>query len=87
MTIGQSIAGIWQCPEKTSDRDKEYTILFESPEKFNDIITMRHIDTQTNQDAFGTLNLKVIRGADNSKIALLTTPSASIMSIILAALL
>ena len=75
-TINPSIAGIWQCPEKTSDRDIEYTILFESPEKYNDIITMRHVDTQTNQDAFGALNLKVIRGDDNSKIALLTTPYA-----------
>ena len=75
-TINQSIAGIWQCPEKTSDRDIEYTILFESPEKYTDIITMRHIYTQTNQDAFGALNLKVIREDDNSKIALLTTPYA-----------
>ena len=76
MNIGKSIAGIWQCPEKTSDRDIEYTISFESPEKNTDVITMRHIDTQTNQDAFGALKLKVIRGDDNSKIALLTTTYA-----------
>jgi len=76
MTIGQSIAGIWQCPEKTSDSDIEYTISFELPEKNTDTITMRHIYTQTNQDAFGALDLKVIRGDENSKIALLTNPYA-----------
>ena len=61
MTIGQSIAGIWQCPEKTSDRDIEYTISFDSPEKNTDIITMRHIDTQTNQDAKGQPKTNVWR--------------------------
>ena len=74
MTIGQSIAGIWQCPEKTSDRDIEYTISFDSPEKNTDIITMRHIDTQTNQDAFGALNLKVILEDSKTKTAALITP-------------
>ena len=73
-SINQSIAGIWQCPEKTSDRNIEYTILFESPQSDTNVITMRHINTQTTRDAFGELNLKVIREDDNGKIAVLSTP-------------
>ena len=73
-TINQSIAGTWQCPEKTSNRDVEYTVLFESPRSDTNVITMGHINTKTKRDAFGALNLKVLRGDDNSKIAVLVTP-------------
>ena len=74
MVIDQALAGTWQCPEKTPGRHIKYTILFDSPGSGTDTITMRHIDTQTNQDAFGALNLKVTRRDDKSKIAVLTTP-------------
>ena len=74
VAINQAIAGTWKCPEKTSDENSVYTILFDSPEKDTNIITMRHINIKTNKDAFGALNLKVIRGDGNNKIATHTTP-------------
>ena len=74
MAIDQAIAGTWNCPEKTSDGNILYAILFDSPEKDTNIITMRHVNINTNQDAFGGLNLKVIKGDSKNKIATLTTP-------------
>ena len=74
MAIDQAIAGTWNCPEKTSDGNIQYAILFDSPEKDTNIITMRHVNINTNQDAFGGLNLKVIKGDSKNKIATLTTP-------------
>ena len=74
MAIDQAIAGTWKCPEKTSDGNIQYAILFDSPEKDTNIITMRHVNINTNQDAFGGLNLKVIKGDSKNKIATLTTP-------------
>ena len=74
VAINQAIAGTWKCPEKTSDGNSVYTILFDSPEKDTNIITMRHINIKTNKDAFGALNLKVTRGDSKNKIATHTTP-------------
>ena len=74
MVISQSIVGTWQCPERTTNRNIKYTILFDSPEKDTNIITMRHINIKTNKDAFGALNLKVTRGDSKNKIATHTTP-------------
>ena len=74
VAINQAIAATWKCPEKTSDGNSVYTILFDSPEKDTSIITMRHINIKTGKDAFGALNLKVIRGGSKTKIAALITP-------------
>jgi len=74
MSINQAIAGVWKCPEKTFDGNSVYAILFDSPEKETSIITMRHINIKTDKDAFGALNLKVIRGGSKTKIAALITP-------------
>lgn len=74
VAINQAIAETWKCPEKTSDGNSVYTILFDSPEKDTSIITMRHINIKTDKDAFGALNLKVIRGGSKTKIAALITP-------------
>ena len=74
MAINQAIAGVWKCPEKTFDGNSVYAILFDSPEKETSIITMRHINIKTDKDAFGALNLKVIRGGSKTKIAALITP-------------
>ena len=74
VAINQAIAGTWECPEKTSSGDSVYTILFDSPEKDTNVITMRHINIKTNRYAFGGLNLKVTRGDSKTKIAMLITP-------------
>lgn len=74
VAINQAIAETWKCPEKTSDGNSVYTILFDSPEKDTSIITMRHINIKTDKDEFGALNLKVIRGGSKTKIAALITP-------------
>ena len=57
VAINHAIAGTWECPEKTSSGDSVYTILFDSPEKDTNVITMRHINIKTNRYAFGGLNL------------------------------
>jgi len=74
VATNQAIAGTWKCPEKTFDGNSVYTILFDSPEKDTSIITMTHINIKTNKDAFGALNLKVIREDSKTKIAALITP-------------
>ena len=74
VAINQAIAVTWKCPEKTSDGNSAYTIIFDSPEKNTNIVTMRHINIKTNKDAFGALNLKVIREDSKNKIATHITP-------------
>ena len=72
--INQSFARTWQCAEKTSDQEIKYTILFDSVESDTNLISMRSVNTQINQNASAEINLKIIREYDDKKVGVLTNP-------------